>query len=59
MEKTSPTGIMVEKIILAFGINSRAKKSKETAVKNVQGALRSAKRKFPYARIWVPLVNFF
>lgn len=59
MEKTTPPpDLVVEKIILSFGINSRANKSKETTVKNLQGALRSAKRKFPYAEIWVPLINF-
>ncbi|KAL3965733.1 hypothetical protein ACER0C_031832 [Sarotherodon galilaeus] len=59
MEKTTPPpDLVVEKIILSFGINSRANKSKETTVKNLQGALRSAKRKFPYAEIWIPLINF-
>lgn len=27
-------------------------------MKNVQAALRTAKRRFPYAEVWVPLVNF-
>lgn len=59
MEKTRPPpDLVVEKIILSFGINSRANKSKETTVKNLQGALRSAKRRFPYAEIWIPLINF-
>ncbi|KAM7388841.1 hypothetical protein PAMP_024988 [Pampus punctatissimus] len=59
MEKTTPRqDLVVEKIILSFGINSRANKSKETTIKSVQGALRSAKRQFPYAEIWIPLVNF-
>lgn len=59
MEKTAPPpDLVVEKIILAFGINSRGNKSKETTVKTVQGALRSTKRKFPYAEIWIPQVNF-
>lgn len=59
MEKTIPPEILVaENVVLSFGINSRENKSKETTVKNVQGALRSMKHKFPYAEIWIPLINF-
>ncbi len=59
MEKTDPPqDLVVEKIVLAFGINSRSNKSKETTIKTMQGALRSAKRQFPYADIWIPLINF-
>jgi len=59
MEKTEPhQDLVVEKIILSFGINSRANKSKETTIKTVQAALRATKRKFPYADIWIPLVNY-
>lgn len=59
MEKTiAPSDLVVEKIILGFGINGRENKLKETTMKNVQGIIRSTKRKFPYAEIWVPLVNF-
>lgn len=59
MEKTrAPNDLMVETVILSFGINSRANKCKETTVKNLQGAIRSTRKKFPFARIWVPLVNF-
>lgn len=59
MEKTlPPEDLVVEKVVLSFGINGRENKSKETTIKNVQGALRSTKRKFPYAEIWIPLVNF-
>lgn len=59
MEKTRPPqDLVVEKVVLSFGINSRANKCKETTVKNLQGALRSAKKKFPYAEIWIPLLNF-
>lgn len=52
------TDVVVEKIILAFGINSRANKSKETTVKNLQAAVRAAKTAFPYAEIWIPLINY-
>ncbi|KAE8283744.1 hypothetical protein D5F01_LYC17063 [Larimichthys crocea] len=59
MEKTAaPQDLVVEKIILSFGINGRENKCKETTVKNLQGAIRSAKRKFPYADVWVPMVNY-
>ncbi len=58
MEKTlTSTLVTVEKVVLAFGINSRGNKP-DTTIKNVQGAIRSAKRKFPYAEVWIPLVNF-
>lgn len=53
-----PREVMVEKIVLAFGINSRENKSRETTIKNLQGAVRSAKKKFPYAEVWIPLINF-
>lgn len=59
IEKTCPPrDMVVEKIILSFGINSRENKSKETTIKNLQAAVRSAKKKFPYAEIWIPLVNY-
>ncbi len=59
MEKTCPpSDLIVEKVVLSFGMNSRGNKSKETTVKNLQGAIRSTKRKFPYAEIWIPLLNF-
>lgn len=60
MEKSTPETdeVVVEKIVLAFGINSRANLCNETTVKNLQGAMRAAKRRFPYSEIWVPLVNF-
>ena len=45
-------------MILSFGINSRENKSKETTIKNLQGPIRSARNKFPYAEILIPLVNF-
>lgn len=48
----------VEKVVLSFGINSRAQKAKETTVKQLQGAVRTAKRTFPYSEIWIPLINF-
>ncbi|KAE8281160.1 hypothetical protein D5F01_LYC20134 [Larimichthys crocea] len=59
MEKMEPPqDLVVEKIILSFGINGRGNKCQETTIRNVQGALRSTKRRFPYADIWIPLINF-
>lgn len=53
-----PRNLVVEKIVLAFGINSRTNKPKETTIKNLQAAIRAAKKKFPFADVYVPLVNF-
>lgn len=59
MEKTvAPENLVVEKVVLSFGINSRGNKSKETTMKNVQVSVRSTKRKFPYAEIWIPMINY-
>lgn len=56
--KSATSGPIVEKLVLSFGINSRGNKPRETTIKNLQGAVRSAKEKFPCAEIYVPLVNF-
>lgn len=59
LEKASPPeGFVVEKIVLSFGISSRENNVRETTIKNLQGAVRSAKRKFPYSEIWIPMVNY-
>ncbi|KAK3518296.1 hypothetical protein QTP86_003740 [Hemibagrus guttatus] len=50
--------VRVEKVVLAFGLNSRAQKAKETTIKQMQAAVKSAKRKFPDAEIWIPMVNY-
>ncbi|KAL6459457.1 hypothetical protein MHYP_G00329290 [Metynnis hypsauchen] len=50
--------VKVESVILAFGINHRNQKSKETAVKQLQWAIKAAVDKFPGAAVWIPLVNF-
>ena len=49
---------VVEKVILAFGLNCRGQKAKNTSVKQMQSALRSAKLQFPFSEIWIPLINF-
>lgn len=48
----------VEKVVLAFGMNHRDQKVKETAIKQLQRAVKAAKDRFPYAEIWIPLINF-
>lgn len=59
-EKSTPIeGLIVEKIILSFGIHSRGNKSNETTeFKNAQSALRSAKKRFPSADVTIQQVNF-
>ncbi|CAJ1076946.1 hypothetical protein D5F01_LYC20135 [Xyrichtys novacula] len=59
MDKRAPQqdDVVVEKVVLSFGINGRQNKS-DTTVNSVQGAIRSTKRRFPYAQVWVPLINF-
>ena len=58
-ERSTPReGLRVEKIILSFGIYSRGNNPSETTLKNAQGALRSAKRKFPSAEVLIQQVNF-
>lgn len=54
----TPENLAVEKVVLAFGINNRANKFKETTMKSVQSAVRSIKKRFPVAEIWIPQVNF-
>lgn len=54
----STTRVRVEKIILAFGLNNRTQRAKDTAVKQLQRALRMCKLKFPCAQIMVPEINF-
>lgn len=50
--------VRVEKVLVSCGLNSRGKKFKETTLKQVQTAIRMVKRRFPYAEIWVPLLNY-
>lgn len=49
-----PENLEVEKVVLAFGMNSRTNKFRETTMKSVQSAVRSAKKRFPVAQIWIP-----
>ncbi|KAI4885160.1 hypothetical protein NFI96_007463 [Prochilodus magdalenae] len=48
----------VETVVLAFGLNHRAQKGKETAVKQMQRAIKAAVDKFPGAAIWIPIINY-
>ncbi|CAK6984936.1 hypothetical protein D5F01_LYC25055 [Scomber scombrus] len=50
--------LIVEKVVLSFGLNSRSQKAKETTVKQLQAAVRVIKKQFPFSEIWVPLVNY-
>lgn len=57
MNKTT-SEVTVQKVILAFGINNRVQKTQETAIKQLQRALRSVRLTFPSADVFVPQVNF-
>ena len=48
----------VTKIVLAFGINNRDQKFRETASKQLQRAIKAARDKCPTAEVWVPVINF-
>lgn len=48
----------VEKLVLSFGLNCRAQKAKETSVKQMQAAVRTAKKRFPHSEIWIPEINY-
>ena len=50
--------VVVEKIVLAFGLNCRDQKVQETSFKNLRATFAAAKKKFPVAEIWFPLINF-
>lgn len=50
--------VLVEKLVLSFGLNCRDQKVKETSIKQMQAALRTARRRFPDAAIWIPVINF-
>lgn len=50
--------VRVAIVILAFGINHRNQKVKETTIKQIQRALKVAREKFPGAVIKIPLINF-
>ena len=56
--KKATSSLTVEKVLLSFGLNHRNQKARETSVKQLQGAVRAAKNKFPYAEIWIPQINF-
>ena len=50
--------VTVERVVLSFGLNHRNQKARETSIRQLQGAVWPARRKFPYADIWVPIMNF-
>lgn len=45
-------------MILSFGLNNRHQKTRTTTIKQLQGAARQARNKFPGATILVPVINF-
>lgn len=51
-------GLVVEKVVLSMGINSRKNRPKETTIKNLQAAVRAIKNRFPYTQFWIVLTNF-
>ncbi|KAL2076529.1 hypothetical protein ACEWY4_027874 [Coilia grayii] len=57
LERAKPL-VRVEKVVLAFGILHMEQKPKQTAVKQLQRAIKMAKDKFPHAEVWVPLINY-
>lgn len=50
--------VKVEKIVLSFGVNHRDQKVQETAIKQLQGAIRMTKKKLTHSEIWIPEINF-
>lgn len=56
--KKATCSVTVEKVVLSFGLNHRNQKARETSVKQLQGAVRAARKRFPYAEVWVPQINF-
>ncbi len=50
--------LTVEKVVLSFGINCRGQRARETSIKQMQAAVRTAKRQFPYSELWIPVINF-
>lgn len=50
--------VMVEQVILSFGICDSKNKPKETTWKACMKARRACVDRFPLAAIWVPLVNY-
>lgn len=56
--KGATISVSVEKMVLSFGINHRDQKAQETAIKQLQGAVRAVKKRLPHTEIWIPEINF-
>ena len=56
--RRSARNTSVKTLILSFGLNNRHQKPRETTIKQLQGAVRTAAAKFPGACILIPEVNF-
>ncbi|ONI45081.1 hypothetical protein AN641_04890 [Candidatus Epulonipiscioides gigas] len=50
--------LTVEKVVLSFGLNCRGQKARETSIRQMQAAIRTAKKKFPYSELWIPVINY-
>ncbi len=50
--------VQVDTVILSFGLNNRKQKTRSTTIKQLQGAVRTARNRFPGATILVPVINF-
>ena len=52
------SSVTVETVILSFGLNNRAQNVKQTTIKQLQAAVKTAKLRFPQAVVWVPEINY-
>ena len=52
------SSVTVETVILSFGLNNRSQKVKQTTIKQLQAAVKTAKLRFPQAEVWVPQINY-
>lgn len=49
---------LVTHLVISVGINNRRQKGRETAVRQLQAAVRAAKARFPHASLYIPVLNF-
>lgn len=54
----STSTCIVDTIVLAFGLNNRNSKVKETTVKLIQKTLRATREKYPGSKIYIPIINY-
>ncbi|KAE8277041.1 hypothetical protein D5F01_LYC25197 [Larimichthys crocea] len=58
LNKKTPTSPDVEVVILSFGINNRDKKNPTLIKKDISRLLGAAQATFPFAKIYIPRINF-